>query len=90
MKLVKRATAGTMESSDLMVTVEPAETLIVTVQSPVIIQFGDSIRTSALSVAKELGIEGASIFIDDHGALDCAIRARVETALVRASMEELS
>ena len=88
MKLIKQATAGTMESSDLMVTVKPAEELSVEIQSPVLIQFGDSIRESVVEVAQSLGVSGAEISIDDRGALDCTIRARVETALLRAAKED--
>ena len=39
-------------------------------------------------VAEEAGVENADIKVQDFGALDCTIRARVETALERASKEE--
>ena len=88
MDIIRQAIAGTMESSDLIVTVEPqASGVTVEIQSPVKKQFGESIRKSAEEVAAELGVTGASIRIEDHGALDCTIRARVETALLRASKE---
>jgi citrate lyase subunit gamma (acyl carrier protein) len=35
-------------------------------------------------VLKNLEIESAKITINDKGALDCTIRARVETAVFRA------
>ncbi len=88
MKLRKQAMAGTMESSDLMVVVQPSDALSITIQSPVMKQFGDSIRHAAEETAQALGVQGAEITIDDHGALDCTIRARVETALLRAMKED--
>lgn len=89
MKLIKAAMAGTLESSDVMVTVEPAEDLTIDLESNVAQQFGDSIKATALKVAKEMSITGASIKLVDHGALDCTIRARIETAIKRALKEEV-
>ncbi len=89
MELVKTAIAGTLESSDLMVTAGPGENGIkIELVSIVEKQFGSSIRRSVLEVADELGVKNADISIDDHGALDCTVRARVETALLRAAKEE--
>ena len=88
MKLRKQAMAGTMESSDLMVVVQPSDELSITIQSPVIKQFGDSIRNAVEETAQALDVQGAEITVDDHGALDCTIRARVETALLRAMKED--
>ena len=88
MKLKKQAMAGTMESSDLMVVVQPSDELSIMKQSPVIGQFGDSIRKSVEETAQALDVRGADITVDDHGALDCTIRARVETALLRAMKED--
>lgn len=88
MKLKKQAMAGTMESSDLMVVVQPSDELSIMIQSPVIGQFGDSIRKSVEETAQALDVRGADITVDDHGALDCTIRARVETALLRAMKED--
>jgi len=84
MKLLKTAIAGTLESSDVMVTVEPAEELSVDLESNVAKQFGTSIKQTALKVAKEMDVSGAVIRLVDHGALDCTIRARLETAFKRA------
>lgn len=84
MKLLKAAIAGTLESSDVMVTVEPAEELSVDLESNVAKQFGVSIKATALDVAKKMEVSGAAIKLVDHGALDCTIRARMETALRRA------
>lgn len=88
MRVIKSALAGTVESSDLLVRVEPGEgRLELTVESLVLERFGRQIRASAEEVLAALGVEDAKVFIDDRGALDCVIRARVETALRRAAGE---
>ena len=89
MVINKNAAAGTLESSDIMVVVQPAEHGIhIELQSSVYQQFGDDIIRTIREVAKLLEAEAAFIQANDHGALDCTIRARVETALRRASKEE--
>lgn len=88
MQIIKSALAGTVESSDLLVRVEPGVgRLELTVESLVLERFGQQIRASAEEVLGSLGVENAKVFIDDRGALDCVIRARVETALRRAAGE---
>ena len=46
MNLLRTAIAGTMESSDIMVTVEPAKELIIELDSNVINQYGESIKAT--------------------------------------------
>jgi citrate lyase subunit gamma (acyl carrier protein) len=74
-----------MQSSDLMVFLEPADTLTVTIESTVIKQFGDLIRAKVDEVLKRHGVESGEIRITDRGALDYAIEARLETALARGT-----
>ena len=82
MTIQKRAFSGTMESSDAYVEIEPAENGI-ELESIVEKQFGEAIRAAALSVLEECGVENAQLRIVDRGALECVIRARVETAVLR-------
>ncbi len=84
MNPTKVAIAGTLESSDVMVRVRPAETLTIEIKSPVLEQFGEDIRKTVLEVLAERDITAADIEVVDRGALDCTIRARLETALERA------
>lgn len=84
MKIAASAVAGTLESSDIYVTVEPAQTLEIEIQSVVYNQFADQIRASILAVTEELGVESGRISVNDKGAIDCVIKARVETAIKRA------
>jgi citrate lyase subunit gamma (acyl carrier protein) len=93
MKIIKQAIAGTLESSDLMVKVAPSEddTLDIVINSEVIKQFGQQIRRVVTETLDHLNVTAGSIIIEDKGALDCAIRARVQTAVLRgAESEELN
>ena len=83
-KILKCASAGTMESSDVYVEIEPGtQGLQVRLESVVAQQFGDEIRDVVLDVLKEQNVENANVRIVDRGALECVIRARVETAVIR-------
>lgn len=85
MEIKKSAVAGTLESSDAMVTIEPNENGIeVELESSVINQFGHSIKNTVLKTLECLGVENAKIKIVDKGALDCTLKARVEGAVFRA------
>ena len=87
-EIVKRACAGTMESSDVYVELEPGTAGIeIDLDSVVAAQFGASIRNSVTEVLHEQGVENAHVRLVDRGALDCVIRARVETAVLRAKGE---
>lgn len=83
MDILTKASAGTVESSDAYVEIEPANGLSVNVESVVEVQFGESIRASVLDVLKEQNVQNAAVRVVDRGALDCVIRARVETAVLR-------
>lgn len=48
-------------------------------------QFGQAIRATLLEILAQYAIRGVLINVDDKGALDCILRARMETLLVRAS-----
>lgn len=85
MKIVREALAGTLESSDLMVRISPREgELAVVLQSEVVHQFGAQIETVVRDCLAKLGIEEGLVMIEDKGALDCVIAARVQTAVSRA------
>ena len=83
-KIIQRATAGTLESSDVFVTLEPNDTgLEIELDSVVQNQFGETILQTVQEVLSELDVQNAKLSIVDRGALDCVIRARVETAVLR-------
>ncbi len=87
-EIVRRAAAGTLESSDVYVEIEPRDSGIeLELDSVVIQQFGDDIRRVANEVLAEQGVTAAKLRLVDRGALDCVIRARVETAILRGKGE---
>lgn len=84
MQIVKNSSAGTMESSDVYVEIEPGNGGIqLQLESVVAQQFGDSIRRVVAEVLNELGVSDANVRVVDRGALECVLRARVETAVMR-------
>ena len=83
MEIMKIASAGTMESSDAYVEIEPAAALSIQLESVVQEQFGEDIRNVVQEVLRESGVEKANVRVVDRGALECVIRARVETAILR-------
>ena len=86
MKIIKSAVAGSLESSDAMVTVEPAEGGIeVVVDSVVMHQFGKRIHQVVSETLKLLEVESGKVSIVDKGALDCTLKARVECAVYRSN-----
>ena len=86
MKIVANAVAGTLESNDVLVTVAPGSAgLQLHVESIVLQQFGEQIERAVRDTADELGVTDAVIELNDRGAVQCTIQARVETALKRAA-----
>ena len=85
--IIKRATAGTMESSDVYVEISPAEGLEISLESVVQKQFGSAIEAVIGEVLAECCVKNAKVTVIDKGALDCVIRARVETAVMRGRGE---
>jgi citrate lyase subunit gamma (acyl carrier protein) len=83
-KIVKKAYAGTIESSDVYVELEPNDAgLDIQIESVVLNQFGDAIREVVIEVLDQFEVKNANVKIVDRGALDCVIRARVEAAVKR-------
>jgi citrate lyase subunit gamma (acyl carrier protein) len=87
MKIMRKAQAGTMQSSDLMVFVEPADRLTVEIESTVKKQFEHLIRSRIDKVLLCHDVTSGFIRITDRGALDYAIEARLEAALKRSGEE---
>ena len=84
MEIVKTASAGTLESSDVFVEVAPGTGSVeVELESVVQLQFGEAIEAVVREVLEENGVQNAAVRVTDRGALECVIRARVETALLR-------
>ncbi len=87
MRVVKTGIAGTLESSDVMITVSEnlAKGIEIDLQSIVKKQFGKQICKIINEKMEEIGIKDATISVNDKGALDCTICARLEAASYRAA-----
>ena len=85
MEIVQPAMAGTLESSDCQVTVEPGSNGIeFNLESVVINQYGNQIKRVVMETLKNMEVSQVKISIVDKGALDCTIKARLEGALFRS------
>ena len=88
MEILKSSVAGTMESSDIMITLEPGSGSIeIDLKSMVDKQFGRQIRAVIAGTLSELQVKSVKVTAVDKGALDCTIQARIKTAVHRASGE---
>lgn len=89
MKIKKVSICGTLESSDVLVTVCPNEGNGIAIELDSVVQtiFGDAILETVKTVLNEFDIKDAQVRLVDKGALDCVIRARMQGAILRASEE---
>ncbi len=90
-RIRREAQAGFDDKSDILVRIGPADPdtgIHLEMTSKVASMFGKQIRDSVLEVIKSYGVSDALVYVQDQGALDYAIRARVEAALERAIREE--
>lgn len=86
MVVKKPAIAGTLESSDAQITVEPGTNGIeLSIESSVIHQFGKQIRAAILETLSRLEVTDAKVTVVDKGALDCTLKARTECAVYRSN-----
>ncbi|MBR5103003.1 MAG: citrate lyase acyl carrier protein [Muribaculaceae bacterium] len=88
---IKTASAGTLESGDILVQIAPSENEGVNIQlnSTVALQFGEQIKKVINETLVQLGVSGVDVTATDKGALDCTIRARVTAAAVRATGKDV-
>ena len=90
MQITKAAVAGTLESSDAQVRIAPANTLEIELNSSVSKQFGDDILATIHDVLKQFEVSNAQVIVEDKGALDCVLSARLKAALLRATDEQIN
>lgn len=84
MVIEKSAVAGTLESSDAQVTVEPGTGIDLSIESSVLNQYGRQIKATVLETLERLEVKDAKVTVVDKGALDCTLKARVECAVFRS------
>ncbi len=87
MRIVREALAGTLESNDALVRVAPSDTLAIDVKSTVLAQYGAQIHEVVQETLERLKVTEGLVSVDDKGALDFTIKARVQGAVLRASDE---
>jgi citrate lyase subunit gamma (acyl carrier protein) len=86
MEIRKSAVAGTVESSDAQITVEPfSDGLEVSIESSVMNQYGRQIKRCTLDTLHELSVTAGRIKVVDKGALECTLKARIECAVYRSN-----
>lgn len=86
-KLLKASQAGTVESTDILITLTPAEQgtgIQIELTSPTIQQYGEHIKKLISKTLEAHGIIDAKVHANEKGALDYTIEARVKTAITRA------
>lgn len=90
MEITKNAVAGTVESSDIMITVDPNESaeIAIELESSVEKQFGRQIREVIQTTLKKMGVTAVKVTAVDKGALNCTIEARTITAIHRSTGQE--
>ena len=75
--------AGSLESSDCLITISNSDTLNIVIESVVFKQFGDDILEVIKKTLKQHKIEQLDVLCQDKGALDYTIKSRLETAILR-------
>ena len=85
MEIYNKGIAGTLESSDAMITVEPNESGIeLYVDSVVMNVYGRQIKELILNTLATLEVAKAKVTVIDKGALECTLKARLECAVYRS------
>jgi citrate lyase subunit gamma (acyl carrier protein) len=75
--------AGSKESNDCLITVEPAKKTKIEVNSIVGPFFYQQIYNLVEKTLKEMNVSDVYVLIEDKGALDYTIKSRLITALER-------
>ena len=85
MEIKETASAGTIEKCDCLVTVSKGEGDIkINLSSKVLYQYGDSIRNTILQTLKKLDVNDVTVDVEDMGAFEYVIVARLEAAIYRS------
>ncbi|MGL4970597.1 MAG: citrate lyase acyl carrier protein [Cetobacterium sp.] len=91
MEIKVKAVAGTLESSDMYVIIEPNATGIeLEIESVVMGQYGDDVRRVILEALEELGVNSAKVLVNDKGAIEPVIKSRIQTVVTRAAQQKFT
>jgi citrate lyase subunit gamma (acyl carrier protein) len=87
MELKVKAIAGTLESSDIQIIIEPNTSGIeIELESAVFAQYEEDILRVIKDSLEEIGVAAAKVYANDKGAIDPVIKSRVQTAAYRSAM----
>ncbi len=84
MTITKKAVVGNVESNDLMIVLSPAKELVLEIESSVYEQFGSSIESIIREELEHAEIQSAHVQVEDKGAFDFTVRARMKSAIRKA------
>lgn len=87
MKPIKSSQAGTFESSDLIVLIEPLlneSGRKVEIESIVLLQYGENLKSIVTEMLDQFELTDVHLIVKDKGALEPVVRARMETAILRS------
>jgi|GEM_PF-209789 len=90
-KILREAEAGMLDKGDVVIQLRPGPNgsgIKLDIESKVMSLFGDQIKSSVLEEIDHYQLTDMQVSVRDLGALDYAIRARVQTAIERAIREE--
>ena len=88
MEIKETVSAGTIEKCDCLVTVSKGEGDIkINLSSKVLYQYGDSIRNIILQTLKKLNVNDVTVDVEDMGAFEYVIVARLEAAIYRSQKQ---
>lgn len=88
LQLFHTAHAGTLESSDCLVTVAPGEGFALDYRGANSVIFAKRTELLVRGILEKHSLKEARVTIQDQGAIEITIMARLETALLRAAKEE--
>jgi len=91
-KILREAEAGLQDKGDVIVKLTPGPEgsgVSLDIESKVMALFGEQIKASVLEEIAAHNLTDVQVTIRDNGALDYAIRARVEAAIERAIREDV-
>ena len=88
MEIKVKAVAGTLESSDIYIILEPSTNGIeLEMESVVMGQYGEDVKRVILESLEELEVTSAKIFVNDKGAIEPVIKSRIQTVVTRAAQQ---
>ncbi len=78
--------AGSIESCDCLVTIYKSNENELVLNTEMFAQYGKQIKTVVFELLESYNIKNIKVVIDDKGALDYTIKARLTTALQRGGV----